>query len=114
MCPIREYEWVEGWEMDTIYTESGVGEVGSIFRFDTPPADGVGGPDHWIMTRMESPHRQTAVSITQYRVIIWEGFFESDGNGGTNARWEATMTALNEEGDKVVEAWDSGCADCWV
>ena len=32
LCPVREYEWVEPWRCDLVYTDSGVAELDCIFR----------------------------------------------------------------------------------
>lgn len=32
LCPTREYDWIEGWECDLLYSESGIAEQDCIFN----------------------------------------------------------------------------------
>jgi hypothetical protein len=32
LCPVREYEWLDGWECEMIYSTSGIAEDSCIFK----------------------------------------------------------------------------------
>ena len=52
LCPVREAEWLDGWDYKMIYSESGVVEEGAVFT--TPHT---GEPDTiWIVTRYDPDH----------------------------------------------------------
>jgi len=36
LCPVREYEWIEPWKCDMIYSDSGFAEQDCIFQTDFP------------------------------------------------------------------------------
>ena len=101
-CHIREYEWIPDWDIDIIYTESGVTEQDSVISFDLP---GQGGRDIWTYPVHEEGGRHAiAYRINGIRVSLYECWIEDDGQGGSKHRWELTMTALNEAGDRWVES----------
>ena len=48
LCPVREADWIEGWEYEMIYSESGLAELNCVFQ---TPFD---------------EHQKTTWQITQY------------------------------------------------
>lgn len=47
LCPVREADWLEGWQYTMLYSESGVAEEGAVFSTPYP-----GEPDTiWIVTK---------------------------------------------------------------
>ncbi len=53
LCPVREAEWLDGWQYSMIYSESGLVEEGAVFS--TP---GEGEEDTvWIIVRHDSQRR---------------------------------------------------------
>ena len=36
LCPVREYEWIPGWECDVLHSVSGVAEEDCVFRTRFP------------------------------------------------------------------------------
>ena len=53
LCPVREAEWLDGWEYTMIYSESGLVEEGAVFT--TPSGDE---PDTvWVVTRHDPVER---------------------------------------------------------
>ncbi len=53
LCPVREADWVPGWEYRLVYSQSGIAELGCVFT--TPNPDGV--DSTWIVTEYEPPRR---------------------------------------------------------
>ncbi len=48
LCPVREADWIDGWDPDVVWSESGVAEPDCIFL------TGVGADDAiWYVTRHE-------------------------------------------------------------
>ena len=41
LCPVREYEWIEPWSCDMVFSASGVAENNAVFRTDFPTQGGV-------------------------------------------------------------------------
>ncbi len=53
LCPVREAEWVPGWEYRLVYSKSGVAELGCVFT--TPNEDG--SETTWMTIEYEPPRR---------------------------------------------------------
>ena len=54
LCPVREAEWLDGWQYTMIYSESGLIEDGAVF---STPHDGE--PDTvWIVTKHDPGKRE--------------------------------------------------------
>lgn len=50
LCPVREAEWLDGWQYDMIYSESGLVEEGAVF---STPYEGEE-DTLWIVTKYDS------------------------------------------------------------
>lgn len=48
LCPVRKYEWIEGWNPIDVISSSGVAEADCIFVTEAQPADAI-----WFITRHE-------------------------------------------------------------
>ena len=60
LCPVREVEWVKGWDPWLVIAESGLVEDGCVFVMPDQPADSV-----WVVTRWDSEeHEVEFVKVT--------------------------------------------------
>ena len=50
LCPVREYDWLEGWDCDMIYSESGFAENNNVFTTGFLGQ----GKEIWVVTRRSS------------------------------------------------------------
>jgi hypothetical protein len=50
LCPVREYEWIEPWSCDMVFSESGLAENNAVFRTHFPAQ---GGEETWVVCRYE-------------------------------------------------------------
>lgn len=48
LCPVKEKEWLPGWNYDLIFSESGYAEKGCVFETSNEY-----GTYHWIMTKYD-------------------------------------------------------------
>ena len=48
LCPVREADWIEGWDPTVVFSESGLVEDGCVFMTASDP-----GPAIWFVTRHE-------------------------------------------------------------
>ena len=101
LCPVREYDWIPGWECELIYTESGLAEDGCIFRTDTSVDDI---HDTWVVSRYEPPRRLSFVRVNPLRAIRYDIVLEPGDDGSTRLLWSQEITALDEAGDAHVAA----------
>jgi hypothetical protein len=101
LCPVRECEWVNGWEPGNVITTSGVAERDCIFTTGSGQSEAV-----WMVTSYQSPVRIEFVKITAGetagRISI---DLRADGAHGTLADVTYAYTALSERGVHVVNAF---------
>jgi hypothetical protein len=101
LCPVREAEWVPGWEYGMIYSESGVAEEGCVF---TTPNEA--GPDSvWMVTeydpaalRIAYAWVQPGLISTQLRIAL-----RPAADGKTHAHIRYLYTGLSPEGNAALE-----------
>lgn len=105
LCPVRETEWVKGWDPLVVYSRSGLAEPECIFL------TGEGAPDSvWVITRRDG--EQYALEIV--KVTPWTTVAKitihltANEAGGTDAEVTYSYTALNEEGREFVENYTEG------
>jgi len=101
LCPVREAEWVPGWEYRLVYSKSGLAELGCVFT--TPNEDG--SESTWVTTEYEPPR---GIGF----VWVWPGMlaarlrFELEAAGGkTRLRAQYEYTGLSEKGNAQVERY---------
>ena len=91
LCPVREAEWLRGWEARMVYSVSGVAEPGCVFT--TP---GLWGPEWvWVISRHEPAQAvQFIIHAPGSHVTVLDIRMEADP-AGTRADWTYTLTALD-------------------
>jgi hypothetical protein len=93
LCPVREGEWLEGWEARMIHSASGLAEPGCLFT--TPGFDGTDWV--WVISRHEPPVAvQFVVHAPGSHATVLDIALEPEGEGA-RVRWTYTLTALNLE-----------------
>lgn len=100
LCPVREYEWLEGWTCEMIYSDSGVAEKDCVFRTNRQP----GGLCTWCTTIYQPPERIEYVtvgedSLTRLHVEL------ARTAAGTRLRWTRLFTGLTELGNQNIGWW---------
>jgi len=104
LCPVREYEWIEGWRCEMIYSASDLAEAGAVFRTEFPQD---GPPDVWVISRYVPPRTIEFVRVNQLRAIHYAIHLESEDAGHSSWRWTQTLTGLDAEGEALVAAVDA-------
>jgi hypothetical protein len=103
LCPTREYDWIETWQCEMIYSGSGFAEPDCIFKTSFP-ADGP--EDTWVVSRYEKPVLIEFVRVNPLRVIRYTITLSRAENGGTEADWAQVITGIREEGHQFVRDLD--------
>ncbi len=102
LCPVREYEWIEHWKCDVVYTESGYAENNCIFKTHYPHD----GPEKiWVVTEYAPNEKIEFVVVNSNQVIRFSINLLNENDGTTIAEWRQITTALNEEGEKLIEKY---------
>ena len=103
LCPTREYDWIEGWRCDLIYSESGLAEDGCIFRTDFP---GDTGQELWVVSRYEPVQAIEFVRVTPgVKIVKLDIRLSGDGDSATSAIWRQTVTGLSDTGNEWVSRY---------
>jgi hypothetical protein len=100
LCPVREYEWLDGWQCTMIYSKSGVAEENCVFLTNHN-----GRPAIWSCNRYEPSKRIEFVTIVAQTVVTRLNISLEQAHGGTNLRWERIFTGLSEEGNATLGVW---------
>jgi uncharacterized protein YndB with AHSA1/START domain len=100
LCPVREYEWLEGWNCEMVYTKTGVAEENCVFK--TPL-----GPSTWNVDRYEPPKRIAFTVVSPDQVNRLTITLEPTATGGTKIVWNRVFTGLTPAGNEKIGAWST-------
>lgn len=94
LCPVREKEWLKGWDYKMIYTESGLAEKGCVFETDNDF-----GAYQWIMTQHNQKDYviQFVKFIQGHMIVIIDIHLLDDEDSKLYCDITYTFTALNDE-----------------
>lgn len=103
LCPVREYDWLEGWECDLIRSDSGYAEENCVFIRDFYLE---GAPELWVVCRYEPP---VAIEFIKFAVHFKTGRLsirlEDTGDDTCRATWTKLYTGLSNAGNAWIDAW---------
>jgi len=106
LCPVREADWVPGWQYRLIYSESGVAECGCVFI--TPNEDRT--ETIWVVTDYDPASFRIGFAWVNPGLVaaqITICLSNSSGVlGHTSALIQYTYTGLSAEGNREVERYD--------
>lgn len=101
ICPVREAEWLDGWDYRLIFSHSGLAEEGCVFTSKSPgETDTI-----WLITKRDDAACETHfVRITPDSRLA-EVIIRIDAGGRQTSRVSITytITALNEAGNIFIE-----------
>lgn len=58
LCPVREAQWIEGWDPEVVFTDSGIAEEDCVFITRDER-----GTATWTVTTYAPPHRMDFVKV---------------------------------------------------
>ena len=101
LCPVREAEWIDGWQPVFVLSESGVAEQDCVFVSDAEPLDAV-----WYVTRHE-PARGFVemIKITPLVTACKLTIQVRAAAGGCTADVTYTHTSLGPLGDTFIASF---------
>jgi len=105
LCPVREYDWIEGWPGKLVYSDTGVAECDCVF---TTPFEN--DTETWTCSRYEPPCRIDYVRMSPHRVVRLELRLQQAG-AGTRVTVSHVITALDPAGEELVGACDAGTSE---
>lgn len=100
LCPVRETEWVKGWDPKLVLTESGVVEKDCVFVMEDRPVDSI-----WVVTNWDPQQYSVQfVKVTPGLTVAKIEIQLSEAKGGkTYADVTYGYTAMSSEGEKIVK-----------
>jgi hypothetical protein len=101
LCPVREADWIEGWDPVVVLSQSGLAELDCVFLTEASPSNAI-----WYITRHEpdsgfvemikiTPTVSACKLSIQLRAV----------KAGSEAIVTYSHTSLGPEGDAVVAAF---------
>jgi hypothetical protein len=101
LCPVREADWIEGWNPHWVISSSGFAEPDCVFTTSAEPIDAV-----WYVTRHEPctgfvEMIKITPNVTACRLTIQ---LRATG-GGSEADITYSHTSLGPDGDKFVASF---------
>lgn len=103
LCPVREAEWVPGWQYRLVYSQSGVAELGCIFT--TPNDDG--SETTWMCVEYEPPRRISYVWLWPAMIATRLDIELTPVGDKTRAHIRYAYTALSEQGARELARYDA-------
>ncbi len=101
LCPVREYEWLDGWACEMLYSQSGVAELGCVFR--TRFSDM---PETWHVNIYEPPRKiEYLVMAPDALITRLTISLERIPASRTRLTWRRVFTSLSPAGKARAEAW---------
>lgn len=102
LCPVREAEWVNGWNPDLVLSETGVIELDCIFVMPGQPHESIWVVTQWRPQEYYVEFVKVTPGLTVGRIEI--GLRPGAGQQ-TLAEVSYAYTALSEAGEKFVESF---------
>lgn len=96
LCPTREYQWIETWECDLIYSTSGFAEKNCIF---TTNFDGL--TQFWSASRFcpEKGIIEFTIFIENLAIMLLQVSVVDTDDCRSEITWTRTFTGLNKKGN---------------
>ena len=103
LCPSRETDWINGWDVDLLYTKTGYAEPLCLFR---TTVSNIFGSGLWMITRLEpSTILELVVFQEDSDIVEYTKIHIIDnGNGTCKGVWEITLTATSEKGNSLIDS----------
>ena len=101
LCPTREHDWIDGWNAELVYSESGYGEDRCVFRTGE---DNATGPGLWTFSHVDAPGLLKIVRVMPPFLQHLRVDLIDNGDGSCDTRWTVTVTALDARGNALLEA----------
>ena len=99
LCPTREYDWIESWKCELVFSKSGFAELDCIFSTHFPGDE----QEIWVVDCYEPNSLIQFVRTSPNRVIRYRISLTDNADGTTSAKWEQTITSLTEAGNDYIE-----------
>ncbi len=101
LCPVREADWIDGWNPLVVFSASGLAEPDCVFVTDAEPHDAV-----WYITRHEpARHFVEMIKVTPGVTACKLTIEVRDAADGSAADVTYSHTSLGPQGDVFVTSF---------
>ena len=104
LCPVREYDWIEPWSCDMVFSAGGLAENNAVFKTGFPAQ---GGHEIWVVSRFEKDRAIEFIRLSPGLKVNRLDIALTDAGQGTRLEWTHTYTGLSEAGNQ----WIRGMTD---
>jgi hypothetical protein len=108
LCPIQEYKWIDGWQCEMVYSDSGAVENNCVFKEEktSPILFDLAIPTHWIVSLYDPGKYRIQFVLLTGTMAIAKVDVEIQGLGGklSSIAWTFTITSLSEEANRIINA----------
>ena len=105
-CPYEEHKWIDGWDCDIIYSQSGKVEDGCIFTEERSVPmlhDAEGGATTWYAVLYEpDDFRLHFVLLTDISIIKYKSEMKAATDDATLIKLDLVLTARNQRGNTFI------------
>lgn len=103
LCPVREKEYVPGWDATIIHSDSGFAEKGCVFQ----TANETGQPSTWIITQHDHTKGriQFAIVTPDSHAGTLEVSLEASGENNSALTFTYTHVALTDRGREFITSF---------
>jgi len=98
LCPKREFDWIDTWDCDIIFSKSGFAEQDCIFSTNFPGDV----KETWFTDRYEKDKVIQFIKFSEPKVIKYTITLTDNNNGTTTTKWEQMITSLNNDGNLFI------------
>lgn len=103
LCPVREADWVPGWQYRMIYSQSGLAEMNCVFA--TPNPDG--SESIWVVTEYDPANLRIGFTWLHPGMVTTQiTIFLKPERGETKVYIRYVYTGLSEAGNIEVARFD--------
>ena len=106
LCPVREVEWLDGWEYRMIYSASGLVEEGAVFATSSPGEEDT----VWVVSRHDPASH--VVEFTRFtpgsRTCLLRIAVSPCGSGRSYVDVSYTYTSIGRGGEEYLEGVTEG------
>lgn len=108
LCPVLECDWLESWDPDIVYSDSGVAEPECVFVSDDGERKSI-----WIITDHDADARRVRMVKTTpgFTVCLLEIDVEPRGGQRSALTVRYSFTALSPEGERFVAGYTDAAYD---
>ncbi len=102
LCPVREYDWIPGWECELLHSASGVAEEDCVFRTRYPQD---GEPMTWVVSRYEPSVRIEFTCFVPDRYVMRLKIALTPRGDRTRLEWTRLWLSIGPRGDEWIASW---------